>query len=140
MRLSLIRFGLLIAAITSAPAQPQSQYLSIRVLTPGGSYGWPHAQVELQEVSILGTIPLMHVKAETDLQGVARFRLDTIAVTRFRVLSVGYPYLCSSDTFLRDKIMSDGVIAERRECGSPISTTIHAKPGELVVFAQGADF
>lgn len=110
-------------------------------MAPNGSYAWPHAMVELQEVPALGALPIMHLKGETDLQGVVRFRLESVTATKLRVSLVGFPILCSDQlTFSRDAIMGAGAVADARSCVRHPASAVHAKAGELIVFAQGADF
>lgn len=135
MRLALLMLASLTMMPPSASAQDQPPSLSIRVVDASGSTTrWSHMALEIQDAPFFGTVSTMHLKAQTDELSVARFELGAITSRKFRI---SFPSLCSADgTFSRDEVMSTGVIADAKNCDLHITSTLHAKPGELIVFAR----
>lgn len=136
MRRTILIAACLLTMFHIALAQNQSQYLSIRVLTTSGSTVERGQTIVEIEGASLGTTPPMHLEATTDSLSVARFRIGDVQARKFRITK---PNLCSADEiFSRDEIVSRGVIARAKDCDLHIKTTLHAKPGELIVFAKGS--
>ena len=124
-----------------AIAQTDHDYLTVRVLTPDGASPWPNMMIELQQEPDFGMKTMIRIKRKTDAHGVVRFHYDEVPPGKFHVASLKRgPIVCSIEKFTRDEIMHTGVVGDHNCVHSHVVPSIHARPGELIVFAEGEDY